>query len=115
MLACGALAPLEVDTSFNEMHHKPSKKAAALTQKDKSKFEEQVHARLEEVHPLALAEQEMEGRFLANCYDGHECDKPLARAKPNHTGGKAFFVSAHPQSGHNLCATQSELGANAPN
>jgi len=106
MLACGALAPLEVDTSFNEMHHKPSKKAAALTQKDKSKFEEQVHAWLEEVHPLVLAEQEMEGRFLANCYDGHEYDKPLSKAKPNHTGSKAFFVSAHPQSGRNfMCDT----------
>jgi len=40
---------------YNEMHHKPSKKAAALIQKDKSKFEEQIHARLEEVHLLELA------------------------------------------------------------
>ena len=100
MLAYGV--PLEVDTSFNEMHHKPSKMAAALTQKDKSKFEEQVHARLEEVHLLALAEQEMEGRFVANYYDGHEYDKPVAKAKPNHTGGKCFFVSTHPQSGRNF-------------
>jgi len=59
MLARGV--PLEVDTSFNEMHHKPFKMVTALTQKGTSKFEEQVHARLEEVHPLALAEQEMEG------------------------------------------------------
>ena len=100
MVAYGV--PLEVDTSFNEMHHKPSKMAAALTQKDKSKFEEQVHARMEEMHLLALAEEEMEGRFVANYYDGHEYDKPVVKVKPNHTGGKAFFVSTHPQSGRNF-------------
>jgi len=96
------------------MHHKPHKMATALTQKDKSKFEEQVHAWLEEVHLLALAEQEVEGKFLVNYYDGHEYDKPVAKAKPNHTGGKAFFVSTHPQSGRNFLYDTAELGANAP-
>ena len=54
MLAYGV--PLEVDTKFNEMHHKPSKTAAALTQKDKAQFEKQVYERLEEMHLLDLAE-----------------------------------------------------------
>jgi len=65
MMACGV--PMEVDTRCNEMHHKPSKKAAALTQKDKSKFEEQIHARLEEVHLLELGAEEMEGRGVMHC------------------------------------------------
>jgi len=100
MLAYGV--PLEVDTSFNEMHHKPSKAAAALTQKDKSKFEEQVHARMEEAHLLSLAEEEIEGRFMANYYDGQEFDETVAKKLPKETGGKAFFVTTHPQSGRNF-------------
>jgi len=38
----------------------------------------------------------------------------LAKAKLNDTGGKAFLVSTHPKVDAILCATQSELGANAP-
>ena len=39
---------------------------------------------------------------MANYYDGHEYDKPVAKTKPNHTGGKSFSVSTHPQSGRNF-------------
>jgi hypothetical protein len=100
MLAYGV--PLEVDTSFNEMHHKPSKMAAGLTQKDKSKFEQQIHNRIEETHLLALAEEEIEGRFMGNYYDGHEFDVPAAKKYPKDTGGKAFFVTTHSQTGRNF-------------
>ena len=100
MLAYGVL--LEVDTSFNEMHHKPSKKATGLTQKDNSKFEEQIHQRMEEMHLLALAEEEIEGRALANYLDGHELDEPMHTKKGHHAGGTAFFVTTHPQSGRNF-------------
>jgi len=47
MLACGV--PLEVDTKFDKMHHKPTKLAANLTQKDKWVFEEQTAKREQEV------------------------------------------------------------------
>ena len=100
MLAYGV--PLEVDTKFNEMHHKPSKAAAALTQKDKKKFEEQVHNRLEEVHLLELADQEMEGRGVMHYYSGHTFDPEYESVKANKTGGRCFVVFAHPESGRNV-------------
>ena len=34
--------PLEVDTGFNESHHKATKRAALLTQKNQKLFDEQV-------------------------------------------------------------------------
>jgi len=100
MLAYGV--PMEVDTRFNEMHHKPSKAAAALTQKDKSKFEEQVHKRMEEVHLLELAEEEMEGRGIQYYYRGHDFEPPRTPVKPNKTGGRHFVASTHPNSGRNF-------------
>ena len=100
MVAYGV--PLEVDTRFNEMHHKPSKAAAALTQKDKSKFEEQVHQRREEVILLELAEEEMEGRAVQNYYSGHTFDPQHTTVKPDKTGGQCFVVETHPESGRNF-------------
>jgi len=47
MLAHGV--PLEVDTKFDKMHHKPTKLVANLTQKDKRVFEEQTAKRGQEV------------------------------------------------------------------
>jgi hypothetical protein len=100
MLAFGV--PLEVDTRFNEMHHKPSKAAAALTQKDKSKFEEQVHKRMEEVHLLEWAEEEMQGRGVMHYYSGHQFEPKCEPVKGNKTGGRCFVVSTHPNSGRNF-------------
>ena len=94
--------PMEVDTRYNEMHHKPSKKAAALTQKDKSKFEEQIHTRLEEVHLLELAAEEMEGRGVMHYYRGHTFDPQCTSVKPDKTGGRGFVVDTHPESGRNF-------------
>ena len=100
MLAYGV--PMEVDTRFNEMHHKPSKAAAALTQKDKSQFEKQVHARLEEVHLLELAAEEMKGRGVMDYYDGHKFEPEYPTVKANKTGGRCFVVDTHPESGRNF-------------
>jgi len=80
MMAYGI--PMGVDAQHNEMHHKPSKKAATLTQKDKSKFEEQIHAPLEEVHLLELAAEEMEGRGIMHHCSSHKFE-------PQHTSVKA--------------------------
>ena len=98
MLAYGV--PMEVDTRFNEMHHKPSKAAAALTQKDKAQFEKQVHERLEEVHLLQLAAEEMEDRGLQYYLSGHNFDEPEKTiVQPDKTGGRGFLASIHPKSG----------------
>ena len=100
MLAYGV--PLEVDTRFNEMHHKPAKAAAALTQKDKSVFEQQVHQRREEVILLELAEEEMEGRGVQHYYSGHKFEPEHTTVKPDKTGGQCFVVETHPESGRNF-------------
>lgn len=47
--------PMVVDTSMNEMHWKPPKSAAELTQKIQQLFEKQVATRLEEMKALELA------------------------------------------------------------
>jgi len=84
------------------MHHKPSKAAVALTQKDKSKFEEQIHARLEEVHLLELAAEEMEGRGIMHYCSGHKFEPQCTSVKADKTGGRGFVVDTHPESGRNF-------------
>jgi len=94
--------PMEVDTQFNEMHHKPSKAAAALTQKDKSKFEERIHAHLEEVHLLELTVEELEDRGIMDYYSGHTFEPQCTSANADKTGGRCFVVDMHPDSGRNF-------------
>ena len=50
----GAL-PMEVDTGANESGHKPTKKAAMLTQRIEEKFNYQTTQWLQEMHVLELA------------------------------------------------------------
>lgn len=54
--------PLEHDTAANESHHKPSKAAAGMTQRNESTFDIQVARRLYEFWVLALALFEVEGK-----------------------------------------------------
>ena len=99
MLAYGV--PLEVDTKFDEMHHKPTKLAANLTQKDKRVFEEQTAKREQEVRLLGLAQVEMEGKALFDYFKKHE-EEPQ-RQKPieaPYCCGKGFLVATH-SSGRN--------------
>ena len=56
--------PMEFDTGSNESGHKATKVAARLTQKKAETFDLQTSIRLEEVHLLEMAEQELEGRNL---------------------------------------------------
>ena len=55
---------MECDTGSNESGHKGTKMAAKLTQKNVNTFDKQTAVRLEEVHLLQLAEQEMLGNNL---------------------------------------------------
>jgi hypothetical protein len=94
--------PLEVDTAFDEQRHRGPKKAAALTQKDKTMFEEQVHKRREEVHVLELAEEEIEGRGLQFYYNGHTFDPKHTKNQPDKTGGQYFVAETNPKTGRNF-------------
>ena len=94
MLAYGV--PLEVDTKFDEMHHKPTKKAANLTQKDKRVFEKQTATREQEVRLLDLAKVEMDGRAVFEYFKKHivEPQQPTL-VQPPCCCGKGFFVAQH--------------------
>lgn len=54
--------PMVVDTGSNESHHKTTKVAAKLTQKDVQTFEKQTSDRLDDFHVLDLAQEEINGR-----------------------------------------------------
>jgi hypothetical protein len=58
--------PMEVDTGSNESGHKATKKAAKLTQRNEATFDYQTAMRLEEVHLIDLAIQEIAGRAPFN-------------------------------------------------
>lgn len=84
--------PMEVDTGSNETGHKPTKTAAKLTQKQKKKFEIQTAARLEEVHLLEMAEEEMRGRPVWDYFEGHPNDAEMldVPAASTKIGGTAY-------------------------
>ena len=63
--------PMVVDTGSNESHHKTTKIAAKLTQKDVKTFEKQTSDRLDDFHVLELALAELEGRPLADYFEGY--------------------------------------------
>ena len=56
--------PMEYDTGANEAGHKATKKAAKLTQKCEETFDRQTAERLNEIHLLEMAEQEIMGNSL---------------------------------------------------
>jgi hypothetical protein len=62
--------PMEFDTGTNESGHKPTKKAALLTQKREDMFDQQVERQQQEVSMLDLAKLEIDGRPLWNY---HSC------------------------------------------
>jgi hypothetical protein len=60
--------PMEVDTGFNESHHKLTKVAARMTQKNEKTFNFQTLTRLDEFLTIDLAMQDVLGRKLCNYY-----------------------------------------------
>lgn len=85
--------PMVVDTGSNESHHKTTKIAAKLTQKDVKTFEKQTSDRLDDFQVLDLALAELEGRALWKYFDGY-MDKIPAKPKKEFTttGGMVFQV-----------------------
>ena len=85
--------PMVVDTGSNESHHKTTKVAAKLTQKDIKTFEKQTSHRLDDFHVLDLAMEEMDGRPLFAYFYGWVHDDPPEVDTEIHVGGMQFVVS----------------------
>jgi hypothetical protein len=84
--------PMVVDTGSNESHHKITKVAAKLTQKEIKTFEKQVCDRMDDFHVLDLAMEEIKGRRLFDYFFGHEHPHIVEQPKINSTGGMKFVV-----------------------
>jgi hypothetical protein len=91
--------PLNVDTGSNESHHKTTKVAAKLTQKNVHTFEKQTSDRLDDFHVLDLALQELDGRPLWEYSLGYYHKENFevgnidgAEDRTNATGGMRFHV-----------------------
>ena len=87
--------PLEVDTGFNESHHKLTKIAARLTQKNESTFDFQTCTRLDEFFTIDLAMEEVNGRRLCDYYQRlpRETSKTSTPTpEPPATGGLQVWV-----------------------
>ena len=87
--------PSVYDTGPMEAGHKPTKKAAKVTQKKADTFEKQTSQRLLETHALDLAMQELDGRPLWNykygylhCSSNEEGDKEVEKT----VGGTQFVI-----------------------
>ena len=86
--------PMVVDTGSNESHHKTTKIAAKLTQKDVKTFEQQTSNRLDDFHVLEFALAELEGRPLWEYCDGYK-NKIRVKSEKEFTitGGMKFYVT----------------------
>jgi hypothetical protein len=86
--------PMVVDTGSNESHHKTTKIAAKLTQKDVKTFEKQTSERLDDFHVLDLALAEMSGRPIWEYSDGYEEKTPEnLKEEMTTTGGMIYKVT----------------------
>jgi hypothetical protein len=84
--------PRVVDTESNESHHKTTKIAAKLTQKDVHTFEQQTCNRLDDFLVLDLALQELEGRPLWLYSESRCSEEKEIEEIPNTTGGMILSV-----------------------
>ena len=87
--------PMNVDTGSNESHHKTTKVAAKLTQKDIKTFEKQTSDRCDDFEVLDLANQELMGRPLWEYYSGYDHEKIAEPPDENTIGGMMFQVYWH--------------------
>lgn len=84
--------PMVVDTGSNESHHKTTKVAAKLTQKDIKTFEKQTSDRCDDFEVLDLACEEAEGRPLWAYFEGHEREDIVEKENIDSIGGMIFIV-----------------------
>ena len=86
--------PEVVNTSSNESHHKPTKAAAKVTQRQMKTFETQTALRLHEFLALQLALLEVLG--IPTMWEYHDLDKPRVPFTENDTS-TASSKSSRPQ------------------
>ena len=84
--------PMVVDTGSNESHHKTTKVAAKLTQKNIKTFEKQTSDRMDDFHVLDLAMEEIEGRPLWHYFSGYYHEEIPDVENIQKTGGMTFHV-----------------------
>jgi hypothetical protein len=84
--------PMNVDTGSNESHHKTTKVAAKLTQKDIKTFEKQTSNRMDDFHVLDLAMEELDERPLWEYFSGYYHENIPEVEKIKSTGGMIFHV-----------------------
>jgi hypothetical protein len=84
--------PMNVDTGSNESHHKTTKVAAKLTQKDIKTFEKQTSNRCDDFRVLDLAMEEIDGRPLWEYYNGFEHKIFVQHDPVQTTGGMKMKV-----------------------
>jgi hypothetical protein len=85
--------PMNVDTGSNESHHKTTKVAAKLTQKDIKSFEKQTSNRCDDFHVLDLAMEEINGRPLWEYYSGFVHPTKAEKDPVQTTGGMKMLAS----------------------
>ena len=85
--------PMNVDTGSNESHHKTTKVAAKLTQKDIKSFEKQTSNRCDDFHVLDLAMEEINGRPLWEYYSGFVHPTKAEKDPVQTTGGMKMVAS----------------------
>ena len=93
--------PMVVDTGSNESHHKTTKVAAKLTQKDIKTFEKQTSNRCDDFHVLHLAHEEMEGCPIWAYFNGYAHDPEVVVEPKITTGGMKveFFLDEGEEEG----------------
>jgi hypothetical protein len=85
--------PMNLDTGSNESHHKRTKVAAKLTQKDIKTFKKQTSNRCNDFHVLDLAMEEIDGRPLWEYYNGFEHQTIVKKPSIQATGGMMIVMS----------------------
>jgi hypothetical protein len=85
--------PMNVDTGSNESHHKTTKVAAKLTQKDIKSFEKQTSNRCDDFHVLDLAMEEINGHPLWEYYSGFVHPTKAEKDPVQTTGGMKMLAS----------------------
>ena len=96
--------PMNVDTGSNESHHKTTKIAAKLTQKDIRTFEKQTSDRLDDFHVLNLAMEEIEGDPLWRYLDTYrDVETEIGEVQDNRDtttiGGMKLTTYIDPETG----------------
>ena len=115
ILLCGV--PMEFDTGVNESHHKGSKQAARLTQRNRSLFDAQVGLRLWEFLVLDLAmEETLNGHVNWECHNDFQPKEPSShgsRSDSSSSGVDDLNTSAEMMDTSRQCSSNEDSNSNS--